>query len=292
MANYSIKKISNGEHKEITKSFKLNISKYVRDTSALYFDVQGQEVPFVMDHNLFFNIVSEQIQKGLIEDLKYSNGVLKLTIRDGNVIKNYTWDFCLNDFNMSLQESRVDELTRAIYKLISIYYENPNSTIASEQRYIWLIYDILDGDRTPILDNKEEILRLFEVYNSHKTEFLDTLLDNVVFYDDDGNIIEYRSRLRQKKLDLIRYDVLNQMDIAMLLFAHQNNAVEMHREYLENTFIPRREIVYQETDENGNIIESPQEVEGGTIFSLGREILEQGIDNIGNGIKRVLKRRN
>ena len=42
MTNYYIKKISNGEHKEISKNFKLNLNRYCSDTSVLYFDVDSK----------------------------------------------------------------------------------------------------------------------------------------------------------------------------------------------------------------------------------------------------------
>ena len=93
MTNYYIKKISNGEHKEITKNFKLNLNRYCSDTSVLYFDVEKEETPFLMNFDLFFNIINEQIQNGLLEKLDYDNGIIYSTVRDGNIIKNYNYDF-------------------------------------------------------------------------------------------------------------------------------------------------------------------------------------------------------
>ena len=291
MASYCIKKINNGEHKEIEKKLTLNVKKYAGDTSTLYFDVEGQKVPFLMDHQLFFSIIHEQIQSGLVESMSYDNGVLDIVIRDGNIIKKYTYDFSLNEFDNSLYINHLDDLMKSIYKIVSLYNENPNSSMSSEQKYIWLIYDILDGDRMPVIENKDDILRIFEVYNAHKIDLLESLLDNVIFFDDNDNVIEYRDRLRERKLDQIRYDVINQMEIAMLLFAQQNNAIELYQQYMEGIYIPRREIVFEDDEE----IEGAPEVEGGTIFSFGRDIIEQRLSSIKeaacNGFSRVLKKK-
>ncbi len=291
MASYCIKKINNGEHKEIEKKLTLNVKKYAGDTSTLYFDVEGQKMPFLMDHQLFFSIIHEQIQSGLVESMSYDNGVLDIVIRDGNIIKKYTYDFNLNEFDNSLYINHLDDLMKSIYKIVSLYNENPNSSMSSEQKYIWLIYDILDGDRMPVIENKDDILRIFEVYNAHKIDLLESLLDNVIFFDDNDNVIEYRDRLRERKLDQIRYDVINQMEIAMLLFAQQNNAIELYQQYMEGIYIPRREIVFEDDEE----IEGAPEVEGGTIFSFGKDLIEQGLSNIKdaacNGFSRVLKKK-
>lgn len=280
MTNYYIKKISNGEHKEISKNFKLNLNRYCSDTSVLYFDVEDQEIPFLMNFDLFFNIINEQIQNGLLEKLDYKDGTISITIRDGNIIKNYNYDFSSIFNTNNLNSNNLEHLKRSLFQIISLYKENPNSSISSEQKYVLLINDILDGDRVPTIDDQDEILRIFEVYNAHKIDFLETLLSNVVFYDDNGNILEYRERLQEKKLNLIRYDVYNQMEAAILIFAQQSNAVELYQNYLENLYIPRREIVYTQVDENGNEIEVTPEIEGGTIFSLSREIIEQGLSGI------------
>lgn len=286
MATYYIKKTSNGEYKEIEKKLKLNVSKYAGDNNTLYFDVEGQDIPFLMDYNLFFNVMNEQIQKGLLETLDFNDGIIKVTIRDGNIIKKYTYDFSWNDFNNNLYSSNFDHLKRSIYKIVSIYKENPNSSIASEQKYIWLIYDILDGDRIPTIDKKEELLRLFEVYNAHKLEFLESLLANVIFCDDDGNIIDYRNNLRNRRIEQIRYDVFNQMEAAVYVFTCQNNANELYQEYLEKLYIPRREIVYKYVDEDGNEVEMAPEVEGGNIFSFAKDLLSTGVHEVLSRIKK------
>lgn len=287
---YYIKKTSNGEYKEIEKKLKLNVSKYVGDAATLYFDVEGQDIPFLMDYNTFFAVMNEQIQKGLLETLDFNDGVIDVTIRDGNIIKKYTYDFSWNDFDNSLYTSNFDHLKRSIYKIISLYKENPNSSLASEQKYIWLIYDILDGDRIPIIENKEELLRVFEVYNAHKNEFIEDLLENVIFCDDDGNIIDYRDGLRNRRIEQIRYDVFNQMEAAMYVFAAKNDANELYQEYLDNLYIPRREIVYKYIDEDGNEVEATPEVEGGTIFSLGRDIIEQRLSDIKSKVLKRIKK--
>ena len=296
MANYSIKKTSNGEFREINKIMKLNVNKYVSDTSTLYFDVEKEEIPFLMEHALFFNIINDQIQKGLIENLTYENDTLHLTMRDGNVIKNYTFDFNFKNFDNTLHSSHADLLKRALYKIISLYNENPNNSFSSEQKYIWLIFDIIDGHRIPKMEDQEELLRIFEIYNSHKYDFLDTLIENVVFYDDEGYELEYSGKLKDKIISLIRYDIINQMEAAILLFANENNAIELYQKYLEELYIPRREISYTYKNEEGEEVEVTPEIEGGTIFSLGRELLEQVFDSLkekaSNGLKRVLKKEN
>ncbi len=77
----------------------------------------------------------------------------------------------------------------------------------------------------------------------------------------------------------------------MLLFAQQNNAIELYQQYMEGIYIPRREIVFEDDEE----IEGAPEVEGGTIFSFGKDLIEQGLSNIKdaacNGFSRVLKKK-
>ena len=84
------------------------------------------------------------------------------------------------------------------------------------------------------------------------------------------------------------------MEAAILIFAQQSNAVSLYQNYLENLYIPRREIVYTQVDENGNEMEVTPEVEGGTIFSLSREIIEQGLSSIielaNKGKRKLLKK--
>ena len=141
MLTYNIRKTNNNEYKEINKSFKLNISKYVGEPNTLYFDVEGQELPYLIDYQLFFNVILEQSQKGLLESLDYDSGIMKASFRDGNIIKNYTYDFNLKNFSGDLNSSKMEKLTRSIYKILSMYRDNPNSHISSRQKYIWLIYE-------------------------------------------------------------------------------------------------------------------------------------------------------
>ncbi len=286
MTNYYIKKTSNGEFKEIEKHFSLNVSKFAGDPETLYFDVDNEDIPFLMNFNLFFNLINDQIQGGLMERLEFNNGVIKMAFRDGNIIKNYTFDFNWPEMDNSPHRAYFDNLKRAVYKIVSLYTENPNSSITSDQKYTWLILGILDGDRIPIIENQEELLRIFQVYNAKKNQFLETLLSNVVFYDESGRIIEYHPRLRAKKLHSIKYDVFTQMEIAMLIFVSQNNANELYQEYLDNVHIPRREISYRYVDENGNEVEATPEMQQGTILSLGKELIEQGISRILNRRKK------
>ena len=283
MATYSIKKTNNGEYKEVEKYFKLDVPRFVGHRDTLYFNVEGEETPVLFDINLFANIMIEQIQKGLIESLEYKDGVIIATIRDGNTIKKYTYDFSWGEFSNSLNASGLDELKRTVYKIVSIYNEDPNKAITTEQRYLRMVFDIMDGDRLPKLTDKEEILRVFQVYHGNKPAILTVLLQNVVFYDDNDNVLEYGKFLRAKKLDAIKYDVLSQMEIKMLMFAVQNDAYEMYQEYNNKTHIPRVEIAYKYVDEDGNEIEPPvEEVEAGTIFSVGKEIVKKGLTGIRN----------
>ena len=143
MTNYYIKKISNGEHKEISKNYKLNLNRYCSDTSVLYFDVEGEEIPFLMNFDLFFNIINDQIQSGLLEKLDYDDGIISTTIRDGNIIKNYTYDFKSLFNNHNLNSNNLEHLKRAIFQIVSLYKENPNSSISSDQKYTLLINDII-----------------------------------------------------------------------------------------------------------------------------------------------------
>lgn len=281
MASYSIKKISNGEYREINKKFTLNVTKYRSNRSILYFNVENEKDPVLFDVSVFYNIIVEQIQKGLAEKLEYNDGVITVSVRDGNVIKNYIYDFNWKEFDKlgNFTQSALDELKDIVYKIVSIYNENPNRTLASTQTYFRMILDIIDGVRLPKIEDEEELLRIFEVYNSTKPELLMLLLQNVIFYDDNGNVLEYGKHLRAQKLKAIKYDVLSQMEVAMLMFAANNNAVELYQNYRESIYIPRRQIVYKYFDDEGNEIAPPEGIESGTIFSLGKELIKKGFNN-------------
>ena len=285
MNEYYIKKTSNGEYREIEKHFKLNVSKYVKQPDLLYFDNENEEVPFILDVIMFSNIMIEQIQKGLVESLEYKDGIMTTTVRDGNTIRKTTYDFSWNEFSNTLNHNSLDELQRSIFRIITIYNEDPNKAHTTEQKYLNLIYDIIDGDRLPKIDNKEDLLRIFEVYNAYKDTLLEELLENVVFFDEDGNVVDYSPRLRYSKLRYIKYDVLNQMEAAILLFIDNNDAMELYQEYLNNIYIPRREIQYTYVDEEGNEIEVP-EIEEGTIFSLGKDFIQNKINKV---LQRIRK---
>ena len=286
MATYSIKKVNNGEYKEIEKHFKLDLSKFVGHSDTLYFDVEGEKLPVVFEINLFSNIMIEQIQKGLMESLDYDDGSLIVTTRDGNTIKRYTYDFSLNELKDSpfnLNGSSLEELKRTLYMIVSFYNESPNHALMTEQKYLRMILDIMDGDRLPTIENQDEILRVFQVYHANKGDILTILLENVVFYDDNDNVLEYGKFLRARKLEAIKYDVLNQMEIKMLMFAVNNNAFELYQDYNGNTYIPRVEIEYKYVDEEGNEIEAPvEEVEAGTLLSVGKEMVKKGARSIKN----------
>ena len=275
---YSIKKISNGEYKEVDKKLKLNVSKFCGNRSNLYFDVEGDNLPVIFDVNLFYSILVEQIQKGLIEHLTYNDGVITMTIRDGNIIKNYTYDFSFNDFEGKI--TALDEVKTLVYKIISMFSENPNKTMSTEQRYLRMIFDIIDGVRLPQFNDPYEILRIFEVYNANKPIILLTLLENVVFYDDNGNVMEYGKHLKAQKLKAIKYDVLTQMEMAMLMFAVNNNAYDLYKQYNESIYIPRREVQFKYFDEDGNEVDYKPEIEKGTIISESREFLKKRLLNL------------
>jgi hypothetical protein len=151
----------------------------------------------------------------------------------------------------------------------------------SKQKYIRMILDIMDGDRLPKIEDRDEILRVFQVYHANKADILEILLDNVVFYDDNGNVLDYSSFIKDRKLDAIKYDILNQMEIKILMFAVANEAYDLYQEYNDNTHIMPVEIQYKYVDENGNEVQPEvEEVEAGTIFSVGREIVGKGFSDL------------
>jgi len=287
MDNYSIKKISNGEFKEISKKFTLNVDRYCSNKATLYFDVEGEENPFCMDVNMFFSIMVDQIQKGLMESFTYKDGLITVSTRDGNTIKNYTYDFNWGKFTNNLRHSALEELKVLVYKIASIYKNNPNSAYTSTQKYLRLIMDIMDGDRLPKIEDKEELLRIFEVYNSSKKTILVVMLQNAVFYDDNGKVLDYGKHLRARRLNAIKYDVLQQMELKMIMFAVSNDALEMYQEYVGNTYVPRIEIQYKYVDQDGNEVAPPVEgVEAGTLLSAGKEVLK----NTAKSLKKTISK--
>ena len=285
MATYEIKKTNNGEYKEIEKKFTLDVNKYIGHSDTLYFNVEGEEIPVIFDLNLFLSIMLEQIEKGLMENLEYKDGTIIATVRDGNTIKKYTYDFAWEQFKgigfTNGGGEALDALKTTVYKIVSFFNESPNKALMSEQRYLRMIFDIIDGDRLPKIENRDEILRVFQVYHANKAEILTVLLQNVVFYDDNDNVIEYGKFLKARQLDAVKYDILSQMEIKMLMFAVNNNAYDLYQEYNSKTTIPRVEIEYKYVDENGNEIESPiEEVEAGNLFTVGRELVKKGLTGV------------
>ena len=283
METYSIKKISNGELKVVEKHFTLNVDRYCSHKDTLYFDVEGEKDPFCFDMNAFYQTTVVQIQQGLIEAIQYDNGVITMVIRDGNTLKYYTYDFNWAKFNNSMHASALEDIKRLVFKIVSRYNEDPNRYLTSSLKFSRMIFDIIDGDRLPEIDDKDALLRIFEVYNGNKQTFLAVLLQNVVFYDDKGSIVEYKGKLRLRKLNSIKYDVLKQMDLSMMIFAAQNDALDIYKEYLSNVFIPRRVIEYKYVDADGNEIQAPvDQVSAGTIASLAKSVFQTGFNNLKN----------
>ncbi len=283
METYSIKKISNGELKVIEKKFTLNVDRYCSHKDTLYFDVEGEKDPFCFDMNAFYQTTVVQIQQGLIEAIQYNDGVITMVIRDGNTLKYYTYYFNWAKFNNSMHISALDDIKRLVFKIVSRYNEDPNRYLTSSLKFSRMIFDIIDGDRLPEIDDKDTLLRIFEVYNANKQTFLAVLLQNVVFYDDMGSIVEYKGKLRLRKLNSIKYDVLKQMDLSMMIFAAQNDALDIYKEYLSNVFIPRRVIEYKYVDAEGNEVQAPvDQVSAGTIASLAKSVFQTGFNNLKN----------
>ena len=283
METYSIKKISNGELKVIEKKFTLNVDRYCSHKDTLYFDVEGEKDPFCFDMNAFYQTTVVQIQQGLIEAIQYNDGVITMVIRDGNTLKYYTYDFNWAKFNNSMHISALDDIKRLVFKIVSRYNEDPNRYLTSSLKFTRMIFDIIDGDRLPEIDDKDALLRIFEVYNANKQTFLAVLLQNVVFYDDMGSIVEYKGKLRLRKLNSIKYDVLKQMDLSMMIFAAQNDALDIYKEYLSNVFIPRRVVEYKYVDADGNEVQAPvDQVSAGTVASLAKSLVQTGFNNLKN----------
>lgn len=246
---YSIKKFTNGEFKLISKNFTLNLDKYCGNSSNLYFDVEGEELPVIIDANLFYSVVVEQIQKGLMERIIYDDGTIRMIIRDGNVLKNYLYDFSFSKLKENEHRSAITDLKRLVYKIVSMYNENPNNSISTEQRYLRVIFDIIDGNRIPIFSDPDEIQRIFEVYNANKPVILSLLLQNVIFYDKDNEIAEYGNHLKAHYLRKIKGDVVKIMEMAIYVFAAQNDALELYYSYLGDTYVPTWKVVERTEEE-------------------------------------------
>ena len=293
----------------IEKYFSLDINKYRGHGDTLYFNALGEDNPLVFDLGAFINNIIVQIEQGFMESLEFKDDTLITVVYDGNTVKKYTYDFGFSSLKDSsfgmISSSSLDDLKSLIYKIVSFYNENPNNAleelknlmfkivsfynenpnreIMSKQKYIRMILDIIDGDRLPKMESNDEILRVFQVYHANKGEILEVLLDNVVFYDDNGNVLDYSSFIKERKLEVIKYDILNQMEIKMLMFAVANNAYDLYQEYIDNTHIMPVEIQYKYVDEEGNEVEPPvEEYEAGTILSVGKELIGNGVRSIKN----------
>ena len=93
MAGYSIRKFKLISQINITKKLTLNVQKYTVDPTILYFDVEEDQIPFVMDYNDFFKQLNENIKNRLIREMEYDDGVLNVVSLEGNVTKNYCYYF-------------------------------------------------------------------------------------------------------------------------------------------------------------------------------------------------------
>ena len=160
--------------------------------------------------------------------------------------------------------------------------------------------DIIDGDRLPEIKDENVLLRIFEVYNANKKEILLALLQNVVLLDENGRAVEYGKFVRARKLMTIKYDILQQMEIAMLIFAIQNNAQDLYNEYMADTYIQPRKVLYKFMDADGNLIDPSelQKTTGGNIGTLAKGIVQSGyngaknfITQKGESIKKKIKER-
>ena len=256
MPSYSIRKISDNDKKEINKTLTLNVQKFTVDSTMLYFDIDGSDIPLVIGYNDFFNNINENIKGGYVRSITYDNGIVNIVTFEGNIKRNYTYDFNYKGFDLSIHDSHFDYLKRSIFKTISMYNESP-STILSIQKYISIICNIIDGDNIPIIDDRNEIINILNFYNDNKELFLNLLIGKIVFFDDNGNIIEYNETTRNEIIDNLITDIFSQMEASIIIFIQENNACELYQSYLDNLFIPRRELSYQ----IDNIEEQPPEEE-------------------------------
>ena len=222
------------------------------------------------------NYTIDELKNVIFKILSYYNEKPNYSMED---LKSLIFKI-VSYYNESPDDS-LEQLKCIVYKIVSCYNEHPNREIMSKQKYIRMIFDIMDGDRLPVLDSKEEVLRVFQTYHGSMEEILSALLNNVIFYDENDNVLEYPPYLRKKKLEMIKNEVFTQMQIKMLMFAATNDANDIYQAYNENVFIEPVQIAYKYLDENGNEIEPPIEgVENGTILSLGREIVGRGFQSI------------
>ena len=291
MTNYSIRKINNNNYREINKEFSLDVNEYCKDSKNLYFHVNGEANPTIIDFWGFYQTTVEQIGSGLIESMEYDDGLLLITERDGSVIKNYLYDFHWNQFANRMKAEALDSLKKMVVKIVSFYNDNPYRESLAASTYLLRIFDILDADRSQNIGNPEEAMRILKTYQKFKPVILTTLLNRVVFYDDKNRTVDYNSLLRKRKLNQIKLDVLNQMEITMMLFAGINGVSEEYKAYLSKIDIPRRHILLQAYDEEGNVIGIIDPTQKGTIFSMGKELAREAFGGLKqltlNGVQKI-----
>lgn len=293
MTSYKIQKLNNNEYKEVSKELSLDVNEYCKDPKTLKFNVTGEENPYCTEFYTFYQTMIEQIGQGFIESMEYEDGLIMVTMRDGTVIKNYLYDFHWDEFANRMKADAFNELKTMIMKIVSFYNDNPYREMLNEAKYLRMIYDIMDADRPQAIANKEDVMKVLATYNKYKAGILELMLSRVVFFDDQGRILAYPPLLRKKKLKAIKFDVLRQMEFTMLLFAGINQKSQEYKEYLDNTYIPRRHVFYQCFDDEGNLlgVVDATATQKGTILSMGKEFAKEQLGNlrskIAGGMQKV-----
>ena len=294
MINYKIQKLNNNEYQEVSKEFSLDVNEYCRDPRHLKFDVTGEENPYSININLFYQMMIEQIGQGLIESMEYDNGLVMVTMRDGTVVKNYLYDFHWEKFADRMKAEAFSDLKTMIMNIVSFYNDNPYRESLNDSKYLRIIYDIIDNDRSLRLDNENEVMKVLMTYNKYKAAILQLMLSRVVFFDDKGRVIEFGKVLRVRNLKRIKYDVLRQMEYAMLLFAAVNDKSQEYKAYLEKTYIPRRHLFYQCFDDEGNLLGIVDASAPISSMAKGKEFAKEKIDDlrnhVANGLQKVAEK--
>ena len=286
MNAYKIQKINNNEYKEVSKELSLDVNEYCKNPGTLRFNVSGEKDPYSINFNLFYQMMIEQIGQGLIESMDYDNGLVMVTMRDGTVIKNYLYDFHWDEFANRMKADAFNELKLMILNIVSFYNDNPYRETLNDSKYLRMIYDIMDADRPQALSNEEDVMKVLATYHKYKAAILELMLSRAVFFDEQGRQVVYPPMLRKRKLKAIKLDVLKQMEFTMLLFAGINQKSAEYKEYLENTYIPRRHVFYQCYDNEGNLlgVVDATTTEQGTLLSMGKEFAKEQLGNLKNKI--------
>ncbi len=293
MTSYKIQKLNNNEYKEVSKELSLDVNEYCKDPKTLKFNVTGEENPYCTEFYTFYQTMIEQIGQGFIESMEYEDGLIMVTMRDGTVIKNYLYDFHWDEFANRMKADAFNELKTMIMKIVSFYNDNPYREMLNEAKYLRMVYDVMDADRPQAIANKDDVMKVLATYNKYKAGILELMLSRVVFFDDQGRILAYPPLLRKKKLKAIKFDVLRQMEFTMLLFAGINQKSQEYKEYLDNTYIPRRHVFYQCFDDEGNLlgVVDATATQRGTILSMGKEFAKEQLGNlrskIAGGMQKV-----